>query len=99
MRRGTTPTLTFTLPFEAGMITACNIAFAQAKRLVLEKKLADCEVDGQTLRVTLTEEDTLRFTACDSVEIQLRVGIGESRLASNIIRTSVFSILKDGVLE
>ena len=99
MRRGTTPTLTFTLPFEADMITACNIAFAQAKKLVLEKELADCEVDGQTLRVTLTEEDTLRLNAGDSVEIQLRVGIGESRLASNIIRIHVFSILKDGVLE
>lgn len=99
MRRGTTPTLKFTLPFDAGSITALSIAFAQGGRVVLEKELKDCTIDGQAITLELTEEDTLTFDiGSDWVEIQLRVGIGSRRLASNIIRTVVSRILRDGLL-
>lgn len=99
MRRGTTPTLVFTLPFDSGMITSLNIAFAQQGTVVLEKTLSDCAADGDCVTVQLSEEDTLLFDSVKKyVEIQLRVGIGESRLASNIVRTSADRILKDGVL-
>lgn len=44
--------------------------------------------------------DTLQFDQnVREVRIQLRVGIGEKRLASQIIQTTVGEILKDGVLE
>ncbi len=99
MTRGTTPTHTFTLPFEAGDITILNIAYAQRGDIVLEKDLTDCTVSGNTLTVTLSEQDTLMFDASDSkVEIQLRAGIGDKRLASEIITTTVRRILKEGEL-
>ena len=100
MYRGTTPTLIFTLPFDCSNITKLNIAFAQDEKVILEKELDSCDLNGKTLSVTLTEEDTLLFDCKKRcVEIQLRIGCGESRLASKIIKTSVDRILKDGCLD
>ena len=100
MYRGTTPTLTYTLPFAGDQITVLNLCFDQQGEIVLEKSLEDFKVDGKTLQVKLTEEDTLLFDAQKAmVEMQLRVGCGETRMASNIMRVSVERILKDGCLE
>lgn len=99
MFRGTTPTFNFTLPFDGRQITALNVCFAQQQQVVLEKTLADCAVEENALRVTLTEEETLRFDADKgNVEIQLRVGCGDARMASNIMVATVERILKDGCL-
>ena len=99
MYRGTTPTITFTLPFDGGNITALHLCFAQRGEIVLEKDLYACEIKGNTLQVALTEEETLRFDAGAMVEMQLRVGCGETRLVSNIMLLSVKPILKEGCLE
>ena len=99
MYRGTTPTITFTLPFDGGNITALHLCFVQQGEIVLEKDLYACEIKGNTLQVALTEEETLRFDAGAMVEMQLRVGCGETRLVSNIMLLSVKPILKEGCLE
>ncbi len=100
MYRGTTPTFTFTLPFNCNQITALSVCFAQQKEIVLEKALCDCAIKENTLTVNLTEEETLLFDENKKlVEMQLRVGCGDSRMASNIMRVSVDRILKDGCLE
>lgn len=100
MTRGTTPTFIFTLPFDGGSITALNICFVQQGEVILEKQLADCVVSGNVLKVALSEAETLLFeTEKGMVEVQLRVGCGTSRLASNILRVCVGRILKDGCLE
>ena len=77
MYRGTTPTLTFTLPFEAATLDVLSIAFAQvvATRgkkpvVVLEKTLGDCELSGNVISLTLTEADTLSLNDKQHVEIQ-----------------------------
>lgn len=100
MYRGTTPTFIFKLPFAGDQITALNLCFAQRGQTVLEKTLNACAVGEDTVQVTLTEEETLLFDSQKGmVEMQLRVGCGGSRLASNIMRVSVERILKDGCLE
>ncbi len=99
MVRGTTPTFTFTLPFDGRQITALNICFAQQGQIVLEKTLSDCVVEENAIRLALTEEETLLFDGDKGVvEIQLRVGSGDARMASNIMITTVERILKDGCL-
>lgn len=105
MYRGTTPTLTFTLPFEGDRLDLLSIAFAQVKpleglepKVILEKTLADCTVSGNCVAVTLTEEETLRLRGGKSVDIQLRAAVGEQRMASKIFTVQVEEILKDGVL-
>lgn len=100
MYRGTTPTITFTLPFETSRITALNLCFAQQGEVILEKERAVCKTEGNTLQVSLTEAETLLFDDRKGmVEMQLRVGCGDARMASNIMQVSVEQILKDGCLE
>ncbi len=100
MYRGTTPTITFTLPLAGSAITALNLSFAQNGELVLEKGLADCLLVDNTLQITLTEQETLLFGAEKGmVEMQLRIGCGEAKMASNIMRLTVDRILKDGCLQ
>lgn len=100
MYRGTTPTITFTLPFNGTQMTALNLCFAQQGEIILEKALADCEARGNTLQVGLTEQETLLFDAQKGmVEMQLRIGCDDVRMASNIMRIPVERILKDGCLE
>lgn len=99
MVRGTTPTFTFTLPIACWQITAMNICFAQQGQVILEKELIDCTLGDNTVCVRLTEAETLLFDSQKGmVEIQLRVGCGDIRMASKIMYVSVERILKEGCL-
>ena len=99
MYRGTTPTLTFTLPIEAASVTALNIALAQCRRVVISRSLEDVEADGNEIRITLTEAETLALhDGCD-LSIQLRVGVDETRMASQILKVPVDRILQEGKLD
>ena len=100
MRRGTTPTHTFTLPFDCSEITKLHIAYAQDDEVLVEKTLSDCECDGNVLTVTLAEEETLLFDCKKRcAEIQLRVARGVKKLASDIFKVPIDRILKEGCLE
>lgn len=99
MYRGTTPELKFELPFNASELTLLSIAFEQEGRVIIEKKLADCECSGKTVSVKLSEADTLEFNHNAKLNMQLRCGIGDKRIASDIISTSVGRILKEGELQ
>lgn len=100
MFRGTTPKFTFRLPIETDTITALCVSFRQVGNQSIEKTLDDCVLDGNTLTVALTEEETLslRASMARPLEIQLRVGVGETRMASKVFRVNVEQILKDGAL-
>lgn len=101
MRRGTTPTHTFNLDgtFDTDKITLLNLAYSQEGNIILEKSLKDCVIEPQKIIVNLTEDDTLLFKNKDAlIEIQMRIGIGEERYASNIFRVKVEKLLKDGDL-
>lgn len=97
--RYTTPTHIFTVPIDTSKITLLSIAYQQAGVVVLEKRLEDAAMDYQTISVTLTEDETARFSAKSPVLIQLRIGIGSSRLNSGILTVSVDDVLRDGALD
>lgn len=59
MIRGTTPTLEFTLPFDASLIAEMYVTIAQGEKTVLEKTLSDCNCSGTSVSLTLTQEDKL----------------------------------------
>lgn len=100
MKRGTTPTHIFTVEFDTSTITLLNVAYSQDGEVVIEKSLEDCTIEPNKIIVNLTEEDTLKFTNIDSVaEIQLRVGVGDARYASSIIKVRVDRLLRDGELD
>lgn len=97
MRRGTTPTNTFTVDID---LTAATIfvTYAQKCGVVVEKTGEDLTVTENSISLTLTQEETLRFTP-DAVFIQIRYVMPDGTAdASNIIQTTVGAVLKDGVI-
>ena len=85
MRLGTTPKHTFTFPFETSLIKELKITYAQKNKTVLEKHLADCEIETNSVSCTLTQEETFNFENGVNVEVQARVlTMGGDALASDI---------------
>lgn len=99
MVRGTTPVLTFSIPFMQETIEALYITFVQAGETVLEKDINSIEFYDGGIMVHLTQENTLAFDEALPLEIQIRLKTNYgSAYASNIIRTSIDRILKDGTI-
>lgn len=99
MIRGTTPTLNFTLPFEVSIIEKLWITFSQSDLEVFTLTNERCEMNEHTIKVTLTQEETLQFKSSALVEIQLRVlDNSDTAVASDIIRVPVQRILKGDVI-
>lgn len=99
MYRGTTPTFTFRLPIAADTITKLSITFRQPGGAEVEKTLDDVAMDGSTITAALTEEETLALRVSSApLEIQMRVGVGVTRMASQIWTVPIKRILKDGAL-
>lgn len=99
MIRGTTPTHTFTLPFDVSNVAKCKIIYSQDDVQVFCKRTEDCVLDGADVRVTLTQEDTFKFDCKKLVQIQVRVLTGGGNLiTSDVMVTTVGKCLDDEVL-
>lgn len=100
MIRGTTPTHTFTLPCDASMVKEVMVIYGQDDTEVFHKDTEDCKLEGDTVSVTLTQEDTFLFDHKKRVQIQLRVLTdGGDALASDVKITSIKKCLNEEVLE
>ena len=110
MRRGTTPTHNFTLPFAAPDGSAVRVVYAQNDRVVLEKTTEACTVSGECVTVRLTDAETLLFDCSEhyhngrreaypvEIQIGIKTPLGD-KLWSEIITTTVERCLrKDGVI-
>lgn len=99
MRRGTTPTLTFTTPYAADLIESGYLTFNQRGSTVLDLPLNDPSVTiaDEAISVTLTQEQTLGMTAAAPCEAQIRAILTSGKaVASNIVQIPICAILKDG---
>ena len=77
MTRVTTPTHTFRLPEDVDSYGKVEITYVQSG-VKIEKLYEGEEVDwasvsGRVIAVTLTQEETKRFTAGKSVDVHIRV--------------------------
>lgn len=99
MQRGTTPTHFFNLPFDTSLISCVRVIYAQHDQVVFVKSTADCIMEGDQIRVTLTQEDTLLLDCSALVQVQLRVltTAGEA-LATDVILVGVGKCLDNEVL-
>ena len=98
MIRYTTPTITFSLPFEASYLTAAYITINQQTRL-FEKTLDDCTISGDTLSVALTQEETGNMKAGMPVKVQLRcIGNDGKAYASKQFKLEIEDVLREGVI-
>ncbi len=98
MFRGTTPTLTFHLQFEADEIDEAYATFVQSNEVKIDKPLSDMRIDGKDLVLTLTQEETLKLKGNSAVEIQLSVRIGNNVMRSKIMNVTVNRILKESAI-
>lgn len=75
MIQGTTPSYTYTIPFDVADLSVVRATFKQttlAGAVLVVKGKADCTLSGNTVVVTLTQEETLGFTPGIKVRAQLR---------------------------
>lgn len=98
MYRGTTPTFTFTLQFDASSIDNAYATFAQSGEVKIDKSLEDMQIDGKKLILKLTQEETLLLKGNSGVEIQLSVRVGSNVMRSKIMTVTVNRILKEGLI-
>lgn len=101
MRRGTNPTLTFKTPYEADMIDVGFITITKRGKILFDIPIDDesVEVLDGSIKLHLTQEQTLKFDVSSETLLQIRLGLTTlEKVASNIINVPVERILKDGVI-
>lgn len=99
MIRATTPTHSFTLPFDYNSyVEKILISYFQDDKIVLEKTESDVEIDGKIVSYKLTQQETNLFSD-GIVKIQVRViTLNQDALVSNIYHMAVKDVLNDEVL-
>ena len=99
VERGVTPTHIFETGLDLREATVLFITYQQNDRTVLEKTLEDAELSETDIRVSLTQEETLRFRENTLVRIQIRAGFSDGRrVKSEIITTTADELLKEDVI-
>jgi hypothetical protein len=71
--RGTTPTISYSLPFSSDLLAEAFVTVEQRDAIVIEKELSACERTGNTLTARLTQDDTLSLKAGTLTKIRLVV--------------------------
>lgn len=97
--RGTTPTMSFELPFESSIVETGFVVIKQNGVAVIEKKFSDCECGGMKVSAKFTQEETLKLVADKKAEINLVVKtLGGDRLESRSFFESIEDTSKEGVI-
>ena len=103
MIRGTTPTLLFNLPFSAELVKSAEITIKYVdglKKVLIVKRLEDCEVGETSIGTRLTQEETLQFPAPATALVQLRVlTTDDIALATEAYKVTVKKLLSGDVIE
>lgn len=72
--RGTTPSFTFDMSVHLDSVEELNVTFTQLNTVVLEKNKNDIIVlDADSVKVTLTEQETKLFSDKHDVKCQFRI--------------------------
>lgn len=95
MIRTTTPTHSFTLPFDPAEADELWITYAQNKWIQLEKKLPDLTIDSvnNTVSFMMTQQESALFNSNTPVKVQIKVRQGDVVMASDIYKLRVEDVL------
>lgn len=101
MRRYTTPTHIYTIPFSSDLIEKVRLIYTQNDSVILIKEVADCHLQGNTVSVELTQEETALFDCKKHyIDIQMRVLTKDGKaLVSRPLKVPAEKCLDEGVLE
>lgn len=100
MRRYETPTHTIELPFNTSIISKARLVYSQNDVQILVKELSDCQCEGNTLSVRLTQEETAKFD-CKKMFVELQLHIlttGNDSIVSDIEKVPIEKCLDNEVL-
>lgn len=99
MIRGTTPTHIFEIPFDSSLLKRVQITYTQAGQNLVVKNIEDCVLDGCSITVKLTQEETFKFSHKKNVEVQIRVLTNDdTAMATTIREVPIGRVLNDEVL-
>ena len=99
MIRGTTPTHIFEIPIDSSLLKQVQITYAQGNTNLLVKTIEDCVLDGNSISVTLSQEETLKFSHKKDVEVQIRVLTKDGTAMATTVRSvDVGRVLNEEVL-
>lgn len=97
--RGTTPTITITTDMDLTSAEVVYVTFRQDAYQVVEKEKADLTITAESVELELSQKETLKFKDNQSVEFQVRARFADgTAVKSNVMKTTVTRILKDGVI-
>lgn len=98
MRQGTTPTIQITInDIDLNEMQNIYVVFEQ-NGYILKKESSDLDIEGNTISVSLSQEDTLNFKE-GTCNIQLRmITKGGVAIASPIKTTKVYRVLNKEVI-
>ena len=85
--RGTTPTHSFTLPFEAELVSDLRITYSQNKKTIFTKGLSDVELDKNEISFILTQQETYMFEVGKEVLVQIKIKTKEGLVLNSDIMT------------
>jgi hypothetical protein len=98
MRQGTTPTIQITInDIDLNEMQNIYVVFEQ-NGYILKKESSDLDIEGNTISVSLSQEETLNFKE-GTCNIQLRmITKGGVAIASSIKTTKVYRVLNKEVI-
>lgn len=95
MPQGTNPWYVYKLPFATDLVKKVRILFRQSDGLKIKKTEKDAMMEGNVVKVRLTQEDTFRLNEKFSVEHQIRV----LTKAGDSFKSKVFKFTVDECLD
>ena len=100
MLRGTTPTVTLTLPDDIDLsgATVAYMSFGQAGKDLFDVAIANLTLVANTASATLTQAQTLLLEAGRMTQIQLRWLDSGVAYGTKIVTVPTDAIIKDGVI-
>lgn len=97
--RGATPTNTFRVRVDFTSAVVMYVTYKQMDRTILEKDISEITIETDKIKVSMTQEESLKFIENKPVEIQIRARLSDdSAHVSKIVRTTVTELLKEGVI-
>ena len=97
--RGTTPKISFKLPFPTAQLEGGFVTVQQNERTIFEKPLSACDCDGKKVTARFEQEETLKLMSGILAEIRLVVkSFAGERLETKPVVKRVINTSKEGVI-
>ena len=97
--RGTTHSFEFDMETDLSAVSVMWVTLSQNGMERVTKETEDIEIDGQTVKVNLTQEDTLALKPNRVAKLQIRILMDDgSAEITETIKRNVKDCLKDGVI-